>query len=56
MGARPKRHLEDVVDLRKVYASLRDGCRTCEEDSVEDKEGVRVLGAVNGGVTYDIAR
>ena len=26
--------------------SLRGGCRTCEGDSVEDKEGVHVLGAV----------
>ena len=24
--------------------SLRSGCGTCEEDSVEDKEGVHVLG------------
>ena len=25
---------------------LRGGCETCEEDSVEDKEGVHVLGEV----------
>ena len=26
--------------------SLRGGCRTCEQDSVEDKKGVNVLGVV----------
>ena len=26
--------------------SLRSGCRTCEKNSVEDKEGVQVLGVV----------
>ena len=27
--------------------SLRSGCGTCEEGSVEDKEGVPVLGVIN---------
>ena len=36
--------------------SPRGGCRTCEEDSVEDKDGVHVLGVVKWSVTYDVAR
>ena len=32
--------------------SLRVGCRTCEEDSVKDKEGVLVLGVIKRGATH----
>ena len=52
MGAQPKRHSENIVDLRRVQAR----CEMGGEDSVEDMEGVHVLGAVKRGVTYDIAR
>ena len=38
------------------YGSLRSGCEAGEEDSVEDKEGVHVLGVVKSGATNDIAR
>ena len=31
---------------KQGLCSLKGGCRTCEENSVEDKEGVPVLGVI----------
>ena len=42
MGAQPKRHSGYIVDLRRIYACMKGGCKTGEED----KEGVQVLGEV----------
>ena len=41
-GAQPKRHSVYIVDLRRIYACMRGGCKTGEED----KDGVQVLGEV----------
>ena len=41
MGAQPKSHSDEVVDLSQGCSWLKGGC---EEDCVEDKEGVHVPG------------